>query len=146
MNACPPVAELRKAGAVKRFPAARPCSDCCSQFGKGRGDGGTGWSRSWKTCFWARLKDGDHALKMFDEMLKPYQKQEVVDNDVAGGTCANLLFAHPPFQLDASMGGCAGVAEMLVQSHAGVIDVLPALPKRWSKGKLMDSKLEADIL
>lgn len=103
-----------------------------------RGDEGTGWSMAWKTCQRARLKDGNHAYKLIVKHLNPIATEfnnKTIYN-MQGGTFENYLCAHPPFQVDGNMGIMSAIIEMLMQSHFGVIELLPAIPDRWHSGKV----------
>ena len=124
-------------------PAQTPeLAEACKVTLNRRGDEATGWSRAWKINFWARLGDGDRALKLLRSLLAPAAYEGCSEEfcNVAG-TYPNMLCAHPPFQIDGNFGGAAGISEMLVQSNEGFINILPALPTEWSEGSIKGMKV-----
>lgn len=97
-----------------------------------RGDDGPSWTIAYKQLFWARLHDGNRAFKLLREILKPTLATHI-NYGAGGGVYPNLLSAGPPFQIDGNFGAAAGIAEMLIQSHEGYIELLPSIPDLWQR-------------
>ncbi|MBP3703991.1 MAG: glycoside hydrolase family 95 protein [Clostridia bacterium] len=121
--------------------------DACRKTLEIRGDDGTGWSLAWKINFWARLRDGDHALRLIDRLLTlvPSWSSEKENYHGGGGIYPNMFDTHPPFQIDGNFGAVSGICEMLLQSDGENVWLLPALPEKWQSGSVRGLAAQGNI-
>ena len=119
-------------------------AEACRTTLQQRGDASTGWAMGWRVCLWAKLKDGDRALKLVKDQLR-YIEPTNTETSFDGGTYPNLLDAHPPFQIDGNYGVCAGITLMFLQWEDGKIHLLPAMPTCFQSGSVCGLKTKGNI-